>query len=164
MGPSPAVDDVAALTPAEFRALVAGSLEGRGYTRVEAVVGGGDRGGDLRCRDALGRLVLVHVRRYPPAVKVGSLTIRQLDAMTARHLAVRAVCVTTSEFTAPARAMAASLGVDLVDGGALAAHHRSTHPGPRRLPPTPKPVDPVGQPRVGLRPWLSGAWRKARGG
>lgn len=164
MGPSPAVDDVAGLSHAEFQELVVGYLGRQGYATVEAVAGARDCGGDLRCRDARGRLVLVHVRRYPPAVKVGSLTIRQLDAMMARHLAVRGVCVTTSAFTAPARAMSANLGVDLVDGDDLAAYHRSVNPAPRRTPAAAKTPAPGGQHRPGLRSWPARAWRKVRGG
>lgn len=158
------MDDLAHLSTTEFEGLVAGYLERQGYAKVEAVAGARDYGGDLRCRDSLGRLVLAHVRRYPPAVKVGSLTIRQLDAMMARHLAVRAVCVTTSEFTAPARAMSGNLGVDLVDGDALAAYHRSVHPAPRRPPAAAKALAPGGQHRPGLRSWLAIPWRKVRGG
>jgi len=107
-----------ALKPREFEIRVADLLFEYGYDAVEHVGRMGDLGIDIFATDPNGERVGVQCKRYAPDKLVRAPEVRLLYGdMT--HAGVRGVFVTTSDFTAHARAYADSHGINLIDGERL---------------------------------------------
>lgn len=107
------------LTPREFEIRVGDILLEHGYDDVEHVGRAGDLGIDIFATDPNGERVGIQCKRYAPDKLVRAPEVRLLYAdMT--HAAVRGVFVTTSAYTADARAYAESHGINLIDGERLA--------------------------------------------
>lgn len=117
-----------ALTPAQFEDAVGHLLHDLGYRRVHRIGRTGDLTADLTAVDPEGRTVVVQCKRYAPGSKVGSPDIQQFIGMcTVHHQAERGIFVTTSEFSAPARALAERHALELFDGARLAASLAKVH-------------------------------------
>jgi restriction system protein len=120
-------ESLLALSPAQFEAAVGELLRGAGYRDVKHVGRAGDLGADLRCRDRQGRSVVVQCKRHAPGIRVGSAEVQAFIGMvTVHHQAERGIFVTTSAFTAPARRLAETHAVTLIDGPALARMVKGT--------------------------------------
>jgi restriction system protein len=92
-----------------------------GYRDVQHVGGSGDLAADLKCRDGVGRSVVVQCKRYAPGVSIGSPEVQKFIGMvTVHHQAERGIFVTTSVFTAPAVRLARQHDIELIDGRDLA--------------------------------------------
>jgi restriction system protein len=111
-----------ALTPAQFEHLTAELFRRQGYQHVHVVGRAGDYGVDITGVDPAGYNVVIQCKRYAPTNKIGSPEVQTFLGMAiAHHGAQRAIFVTTSTFTAPARNVGARSGVlQLVDGWQLA--------------------------------------------
>lgn len=121
------------LDPTSFEHVVGEVLTGVGYGPMHVVGGSGDQGADLIGTGAHGAGLIVQCKRYGPGHLVGSPDLQRLLGSLTLHHASRAMLVTTSGFSTPARQIAAKHGVELVDGPALVAMAR------RALPAAPKP-------------------------
>lgn len=114
-----ALDDLLALSPAQFEDAVAALLRRQGYRDVKRIGGAGDLGADLIARDPRGRVVVVQCKRYKPSHRVGSPLVQPLYSTKALYHAERALFVSTSSFSRPAIEVARRLEIDLIDGPAL---------------------------------------------
>jgi restriction system protein len=135
------------LSPVEFERVMAAVLCEAGW-KLHVVGGSGDEGADLIGSDPHGRSALVQCKRYAGGHTVGSPAVQLVIGARAIHRVERALIVTTSRFTEPARRLAAREGVGLVDetsitqmaAPALAARDS---PSPASwAPPTWAPPDP----------------------
>jgi len=112
--------ELLALTPAQFEQAIAGLLHDTGYRSVRRVGRAGDLAADIVCKDARGRSVVVQCKRYAPGTKIGSPDVQTFIGMvTVHHRADYGIFATTSEFSAPAIALAKRHGVRLLDGSQL---------------------------------------------
>jgi restriction endonuclease Mrr len=108
-----------ALTAREFEVRVADILEEHGYDDIEHVGRVGDLGIDIFATEPNGERVGIQCKRYAPDKLVRAPEVRLLYGdMT--HAGVRGVFVTTSEYTADARAYAESHNINLINGERLA--------------------------------------------
>jgi restriction system protein len=114
-----ALDDLLALSPAQFEDAVAALLRRHGYRDVKRIGGAGDLGADLIGRDPRGRIVVVQCKRYAPSHRVGSPLVQPLYSTKALYRAERALFVSTSSFSRPAVEVARRLDIELIDGPAL---------------------------------------------
>jgi restriction endonuclease Mrr len=106
------------LTPREFEIRVGEILREYGYEDVEHVGRTGDLGIDIFATDPNGERVGVQCKRYALDKLARAPEVRLLYGdMT--HAGVRGVFVTTSDFTADARAYADSHGINLINGERL---------------------------------------------
>jgi restriction endonuclease Mrr len=120
------------LSPAGFEVAVAALLRRIGYRRVLVVGGAGDLAADIVCRGPADERVVVHCKRYAPGHPVGSPQLQAFVGMAfVHHRAARAVFVTTSSFTPPARHLARTHPIELIDGPRL-VELAQRHPRPRR--------------------------------
>ncbi len=111
------------LTPTQFETAVGDLMRFWGYLDVQHTGGGGDLAADIICRDSVGRLTVVQCKRYAPGKSVGSVEVQQFIGMiVAHHRAQFGIFVTTSDFTAPARALAQQHGIRAIGGAELVAH------------------------------------------
>ena len=114
------LDDLLALTPAQFEEAVAHIFRRLGYRSVERTGKPGDLAADIQCTDRAGRHVVVQCKRYAPANRVGSPDIQTFIGMAnVHHKAEIGVFVTTSGFTEPARDLAREHDIILYDGQEL---------------------------------------------
>ncbi len=113
------LDELIALSPAEFEHAVAQLLPHLGFADVRRVGGANDRGVDIVCRDADGSLVAVQCKRYDPSRRVGALAVQHLSAMAFQRRAHRGIFVTTAAFTTSARRQADEFDIELIDGPQL---------------------------------------------
>ncbi len=115
------LEELLALSPAEFETAVARMLRGIGYRDVSVVGGPGDLAADILCRDRKGRSVAVQCKRKTPGRRVGSAEMQQFIGMiSVHHQADEGIYVTTSSFTRPATELAAEHGITLIEGEGLA--------------------------------------------
>ncbi|NPV87371.1 MAG: restriction endonuclease [Anaerolineae bacterium] len=112
------LEEITALTPAEFERLVGELFAWQGY-EVTPTPSSGDQGVDLFLRRA-GRLSVVQCKRYQPGEPVGQPVVRDLYGVLAHHAAWEAYLVTSGSFSEPARSWAAGKPIRLVDGNQLA--------------------------------------------
>jgi HJR/Mrr/RecB family endonuclease len=112
------LDGLLALTPADFELAIGELFRSLGYQRLRRVGGAGDLGVDLIGCDSDGRPVIVQCKRYGFTNRVGSPAIQTFLGMVVHHGAERGIFVTTSDYTAPAIALAgnATVPITLVDG------------------------------------------------
>ncbi len=109
-------------TPTEFEETVADLLRRQNFRGVRRTGGAGDLTADIVARDRSNRLVVVQCKRYAPGKPVGSKDLQTFIGMQrVHHEADYGIYVTTSAYTAPARALAERHGITLVDGPDLAA-------------------------------------------
>jgi restriction system protein len=107
-------------TPTEFEETVADLLREQGFRGVRRTGGAGDLTADIVARDRAGRLVVVQCKRYAPGKPIGSKDLQTFIGMQrVHHEADYGLYVTTSTYTAPARALADRHGITLVDGADL---------------------------------------------
>jgi hypothetical protein len=116
------------LSPSEFEMTVASLLRARGFTNVHVIGGANDLGVDISCYDPSGNLAVVQCKRYAPHKTITSPMIQHFMAMALHHGAHGKIYVTTSDYTAPAIALAQDAGVELIDGDALAALVHANRP------------------------------------
>ena len=109
------------LSGQQFERWIAALMRRTGFTRVRVSGGAGDLGADITALAPGGRLLVVQCKRYRVGRRVGSPDVQKL-AGTARavHGADLAAIVTTGGFTEHAEALAARLGIGLVDRDTLA--------------------------------------------
>ena len=91
---------------AEFESMIAELFRALGYRDVERIGGSGDLGVDLLETDPDGFTVVVQCKRYGRGNKIGSPAIQSLMGTVVNQGADRGILVTTSDFTAPAVALA----------------------------------------------------------
>ncbi|RKT54867.1 restriction endonuclease [Saccharothrix australiensis] len=111
----------------DFEHWTARLLRRSGCTDVEVVGRAGDAGADVVARSPHGGRVVVQCKRYDHlATKVGSPDVQRF-AGTARHVhhADHALLITTTGYTRPARDLAATVGITLVDRDLLAEWART---------------------------------------
>lgn len=111
-----AIQDLKAMDPYDFEALVAETYAALGYS-VQHVGHSGDHGIDVALRTQSGEDWVVQCKRYHGSVGEGY--IRELYGTMIAEKAERAVLVTTAEITPPARTWARGKPIDLVDGVAF---------------------------------------------
>ena len=113
--------ELLSLTPAQFEHLTAELFRRQGYQHVHVVGRAGDYGIDIMGVDPAGYNVVVQCKRYALANKIGSKEVQTFLGMAvAHHGAERAIFVTTSTFTDPARNVGTRSGVlQLIDGWQL---------------------------------------------
>lgn len=118
---------VDAMDGPEFEQHVAALCARDGCTDVRVDGGAGDLGADVTGYLPDGRLTVVQCKRYAPDRSVGSPDMQRFIG-TARpvHGADTAVYVTTCRFTAPARELALSQAIVLVDRDVLREWMRGT--------------------------------------
>ncbi|MFE5796515.1 restriction endonuclease [Streptomyces sp. NPDC056503] len=131
----PAVDSEAldhlAVDPDGFEHTVAALCARDGCSPVEVVGGAGDLGADVIATTPDGTRVVLQCKQYAEDHRVGSPDLQRFGGTCyAVHEADVAVLVTTSSFTDPALAYAASCGIVCVDGTELATWTASTTPAP----------------------------------
>ncbi len=113
------IDEFLEMTPREFETAV-GLILGRHGFRLAVTGGPGDLAADLTGTDPGGRATVVQCKRYAPGHPVGSRDVQLLIAMGLRHHdAEHLVLVTTSDYTDPARDLAAEHDVELISGEEL---------------------------------------------
>jgi hypothetical protein len=110
-----------ALNPTEFEHRVGEILSRNGYRSVLHAGRSGDHGIDLRCQDKRSRRVVVQCKLYVRGHNVGEDAIRNLLGSMHVDGAEKAIFVTSSNFTIPARDVATRAGMMLVNGDELAA-------------------------------------------
>ncbi|MCH7489586.1 MAG: restriction endonuclease [Gemmatimonadetes bacterium] len=111
------LEDLLALTPAQFEEAIAALFRRMGYRSVERTGKAGDLAADIRCTDKAGRSLVVQCKRYAPENRVGSRDIQTFIGMaTVHHKAEQGIFVTTSTFTEPARDLAEEHSLILYDG------------------------------------------------
>lgn len=120
----------ARMSPDQFEHHIAQLLARDGCTDVQVVGGANDLGADVIATTPAGLRIVAQCKRYAKK-PVGSPEVQRFCG-TARpvHRAHLAVMVTTSRYTAPAQALAAQQGIQLVDGRVLQAWHAGTMPAP----------------------------------
>jgi restriction system protein len=115
--PALSLEQLAALTPAEFEEYVAQRLFARqGYT-VQNTPDVKDGGVDLLVMDAHGRRAVVQCKRYRGTVGEG--IVRDLYGTMIHHDALMAFLVTTGGISEAARRFAAGKPIGLIDGPRL---------------------------------------------
>lgn len=114
--------EFATLTPGEFEEAIADLCRRDGCTGVRVVGGAGDLAADVLATVPDGRRVLIQCKRHAPGNPVRSPEVQRVGGTYAIvHRADLAVIVTTSNYTADARAYARTAGISLVDGRKLAS-------------------------------------------
>ena len=96
------LDQLKALTPAQFEEFARLLLVAADYRDVQRVGGSGDQGVDLRMRDPAGNLCVVQCKRY--AGSVSPAVVRELYGVMARTGAREAYLLTTGRVSAAAQA------------------------------------------------------------
>ncbi|WP_432524219.1 restriction endonuclease [Kineococcus sp. SYSU DK006] len=110
------------MSGSDFEQLVARLLRRDGWREVVVSGGAGDLGADVRARHPRdGSLLVVQCKRYSNRAVSSPDMQRFLGTVFHHHRAEHALYVATSFYSRPARALAASSGVHLVDRQALAA-------------------------------------------
>ena len=111
------LEDLLALSPAQFEEAIAALFRRMGYRSVERTGKAGDLAADIQCTDKAGRNLVVQCKRYAPGNRVGSRDIQTFIGMaTVHHRAEQGIFVTTSAFTEPARDLAEEHSLILYDG------------------------------------------------
>lgn len=111
------------LTPNEFEQAVGGLLSSLGYRNVKVSGKAGDLMADIMCQNAQGHLVICQCKRYGPGNNVGTPEVQAFIGMRHAHYgAAEGIFVTTSSFTAPARALAQKHRITLMDGETLTSY------------------------------------------
>ncbi|WLQ39523.1 restriction endonuclease [Streptomyces laculatispora] len=129
--PAQEVEDYADLDADGFEDAIAALCERDGCSDVQVVGGAGDLGADVIATAPDGRRLVVQCKRYGPNTKVGSQDLQRFGGTCyAVHEAEIAVCVTTSEYTAPALEYAEQCAILCLDGAALADWDEGTSPPP----------------------------------
>jgi restriction system protein len=117
------IPELLTLTPSQFEVYVGSLLHDLGYRKIRQVGRAGDLAADLLCFDREGRSVVVQCKRYAPGYNISSPEIQMFIGMQrVQHRTERAMFVTTSDFTAPARKLAQRHGITLIDGFELTAY------------------------------------------
>ena len=109
------------LSSTGFEQVVANALKRQGFEQVVRTGGAGDLGADVFARipDTGGRLI-AQVKHYAPDGRpITSPDIQRFVGAIHIHDAERGVYVTSSRFTAEARALAADQHIALIDGSTL---------------------------------------------
>ncbi|MGW6691598.1 restriction endonuclease [Streptomyces sp. NPDC054961] len=113
--------DHAAVDADGFEHTVAALCARDGCSPVEVVGGAGDLGADVLATTPDGLRVVLQCKHYAEDNRVGSQDLQRFGGTCfAVHDADVAIIVTTSSFTAPALAYAATCGIVCIDGEALA--------------------------------------------
>ena len=113
---APTVDELYALTPAEFERYVARLFREKGYT-VRLRGGSGDHGVDLELVRPDGRRAIVQCKRYRSTI--GPDVVRELLGTMVHEQVQHAFLVTTAEISPSAREWARLKPMTLIDGAAL---------------------------------------------
>ncbi len=139
------IGELLMLSPSQFEEVVAQLLRDNGYRHVARRGGPGDLGVDIICRDPNGQSVAFQCKRYAPGHLVGSREIQLFIGMvTTEHRVDRGVFVTTSDFTAPAAALAKRHPwIRLINGSELARIIGPDGPPLRAAQAEPDPSGPV---------------------
>lgn len=111
------------LSGVEFEQAVASWLRTEGFD-VQTTRASGDGGVDIVARldkPLVGGRFIIQCKRLQKGSIVGEPTVRDLfGALMADSSAVKAILITTSKFSAQARAFAEANGIELIDGATLA--------------------------------------------
>lgn len=122
------IEDLLALTPGDFEALVAGLFRAYGH-QADTLGGSSDHGIDVVVRSDQGEKWIVQCKRYSGSV--GEPVIRDLYGTMLHEEAQKAYLVTTGSFTTQAISWAEGKPIILYDGETLVKLIRRTH---RRTP------------------------------
>lgn len=109
-------DEINYISGAEFERFMADFLRRQKY-RIEETKASGGQGVDLVLPDVNGKRVVVQLKRY--ACPVGNAAVQATFAGMAHYQANEGWLVTTSSLTKPARELARSTRVRLIDGDEL---------------------------------------------
>ncbi|MDQ0030137.1 restriction endonuclease [Arthrobacter bambusae] len=111
------------LTPTQFEHAIGALLTSLGYREVKVSGKAGDLMADITCQNSQGLLVVCQCKRWGPGHSVGTPEVQAFIGMRHAHYgAAEGIFVTTSSFTAPARALAKQHGVTLMDGTTLTTY------------------------------------------
>jgi restriction system protein len=111
------VEDLMMLSPAEFEQTVAMLLASDGFREVERIGGAGDLTADIRGLDPDGHPFVAQCKRYSHGHRVGSPEVQQFIGMGFQHhRASRLYYFTTSDYSGPARTLAAGHRISLFTG------------------------------------------------
>ncbi|WP_331773022.1 restriction endonuclease (plasmid) [Embleya sp. NBC_00888] len=105
------LDEVDAMTGAQFEELVAGLCRRDGFTEVRRVGGAGDNGADVLCRFPDGRTAVIQCKRYTTKSRIPPREMRDLLGAKAHFGADVAVFVTTTGFTKQSTEFAVANGI-----------------------------------------------------
>ena len=111
------LDQLHALSPAEFEEYVAQLFRKKGY-KVALRGGSGDKGVDLELQQAGGRRAIVQCKRYRRPV--GPEVVRELFGTLVHERVSHAFLVTTADISNSARVWAQDKPMTLIDGNLLA--------------------------------------------
>ena len=100
------------LSPKEFEFLVAEALRRAGYREVRVVGRPRDRGIDITCKDEKGDKVIVQCKSLCKR-KIGSPEVRSLIGSMVLEGAKKALIVSTSSFSEPAKELAKRYNVEV---------------------------------------------------
>ena len=114
--PTSTIDQLYALSPAEFESYVGKIFKQRGY-RVKLRGKSGDMGVDIEVRRLNGKKAVVQCKRYKHTV--GPDTVRELYGTLIHERASHAFLVTTAEISASAKEWARGKPMTLIDGQTL---------------------------------------------
>ncbi|MEO8052352.1 MAG: restriction endonuclease [Acidobacteriota bacterium] len=106
-------EDVSQMSGQEFELLVKSLLARHGYVSIEMTPGSGDMGADLVVRHNE-RVIVIQCKRYSGAV--GLQAVQEILGAKSFYQAHEAWVITNSTFTDPARMLARSGQVRLIDG------------------------------------------------
>jgi curved DNA-binding protein CbpA len=107
-------------SPLQFEYTMVALLSMLGMTDVHRAGGRAHLAIDLTARDAAGRTVLARCKRYPRTEKTGSPDVQEFVGVAATHQrAAVKLLVTTSDYTAEARELAARHNMQLIDGAGI---------------------------------------------
>lgn len=113
------------LDPTEFEEFIGIVLAAMGmeYTHIQRIGGSGDHGADLYARNTFDLPIIVQCKRYASDNHVDSPDMQRFLGSVTHYRAVYGWFITTSSFTEPARAFAAthSICIRLLDGEQLVA-------------------------------------------
>ena len=129
------------IPPLHFEELSVEYLRSKGFLNVVRVGRAGDLGIDIRCTDPQGRLVVAQCKRYQADRNITSPDIQKFFGMVVHAGASRAIYITTSNFTQPARNLARDRDIELIDGSQIAAFYDQKYPS--RLRPEPRMQPPA---------------------
>lgn len=117
------LDDLLAMPPEDFEALMAGLFAAYGH-QAEVAGGNGDHGVDVMVRTAEGEKWIVQCKRYSGSV--GEPVVRDLYGTMLHEAAQRAYLITTGNFTRQAMEWAQEKPIVLYDGEGLVKLIRRT--------------------------------------
>ena len=123
--PPSTVEELYALSPADFESYVADLFKRRGF-KVKLRGRSGDMGVDLELAGPNGKRAIVQCKRYQHTV--GAEIVRELYGTLIHERSMHAFLVTTADISDAAREWAANKPITLIDGATLIQIAAALHP------------------------------------